>query len=83
MPKFKNITIKKKGGGKRTQRVQVLSSGKYKFVKNKTKRKTTTRKRRTTRKGDLTLKRTKAYTKSKRKVRKKRNTNKADSAWNF
>lgn len=33
--KFKNIKIKKKGGGTRTQRVQVLASGKYKFVKNK------------------------------------------------
>lgn len=34
MPKFKNITIKKKGGGTRKQRVKVLKSGKYKFVKN-------------------------------------------------
>lgn len=31
---FKNITIKKRGGGTRTQRVKVLASGKYKFVKN-------------------------------------------------
>lgn len=31
---YKNIRIKKKGGGYRTQRVQVLSNGKYKFVKN-------------------------------------------------
>ena len=37
MPKFKNIRIKKRGGGYRTQRVQVLASGKYKFVKNKKK----------------------------------------------
>lgn len=37
MPKFKNIRIKKKGGGSRMQRVQVLASGKYKFVKNTTK----------------------------------------------
>lgn len=35
MPKYKNIRIKKKGGGTRIQRVQVLASGKYKFVKNK------------------------------------------------
>ena len=35
LPTFKNIRIKKKGGGFRTQRVQVLASGKYKFVKNK------------------------------------------------
>lgn len=34
MVSFKNIRIKKKGGGTRTQRVQVLASGKYKFVKN-------------------------------------------------
>lgn len=34
MPTFKNISIKKKGGGTRKQRVQVLASGKYKFVKN-------------------------------------------------
>ena len=31
---FKNIKIKKKGGGTRTQRVKVLASGKYKFVPN-------------------------------------------------
>lgn len=34
MSKFKNITIKKVGGGTRKQRVKVLASGKYKFVKN-------------------------------------------------
>ena len=38
MTKFKVITIKKRGGGTRKQRVQVLSSGKFKFVKNKTTR---------------------------------------------
>jgi len=32
---FKIITIKKRGGGIRKQRVEVLSSGKFKFVKNK------------------------------------------------
>ncbi len=32
---FKVITIKKRGGGKRKQRVKVLASGKFKFVKNK------------------------------------------------
>jgi len=31
---FKIITIKKRGGGTRKQRVQVLASGKFKFVKN-------------------------------------------------
>jgi len=35
MTKFKVITIKKRGGGTRKQRVQVLASGKFKFVKNK------------------------------------------------
>ena len=31
---FKNIRISKRGGGTRLQRVKVLASGKYKFVKN-------------------------------------------------
>ena len=34
---IKTITIKKKGGGTRQQKVQVLKSGKYKFIKNTTK----------------------------------------------
>lgn len=34
MAKFKNIRIKKRGGGTRFQKVKVLASGKYKFVKN-------------------------------------------------
>lgn len=34
MAKTKNIRIKKKGGGFRLQKVQVLRSGKYKFIKN-------------------------------------------------
>ncbi len=34
-PGFHNIRIKKPGGGTRTQRVKVLASGKFKFVKNK------------------------------------------------
>ena len=34
MPTYKNIRIKMKGGKTRLQRVQVLASGKYKFVKN-------------------------------------------------
>ncbi len=33
-PKFRNIKIKKPGGGFRMQRAQVLKSGKLKFVKN-------------------------------------------------
>ena len=35
MPKFKNIRVKMKNGKSRLQRVQVLKSGKYKFVSNK------------------------------------------------
>jgi hypothetical protein len=38
MVKTKTIRIKKKGGGTRLQRVQVLASGKYKFLKNLTRR---------------------------------------------
>ena len=34
---FKNIRIPKRGGGTRLQRVKVLKSGKYKFVKNPSK----------------------------------------------
>ena len=34
MTTYKNIRIPKRGGGTRLQRVQVLASGKYKFVKN-------------------------------------------------
>lgn len=47
MATYKNIRIKKRGGGTRLQRVQVLASGKYKFVKNisKSSTKTTTKKK--------------------------------------
>jgi len=41
MPTYKNIRIKMKNGKTRLQRVQVLASGKYKFVKNLVKGKTT------------------------------------------
>lgn len=34
MPTYKNIRIKMKNGKSRLQRVQILASGKYKFVKN-------------------------------------------------
>ena len=83
MPKYKTIRIKKAGGGTRLQRVQVLASGKYKFVKNSTKsRKTTTRTRRTTRKGDLTLQRKRAFPSKKKSKATKRKPNK-DSMWNW
>lgn len=36
---YKNIRIAKRGGGTRLQRVRVLASGKYRFVKNLTKSK--------------------------------------------
>lgn len=48
---FKTITIKKRGGGTRKQKVKVLSSGKFKFVKNSTK---STSKRRTTKRKSTT-----------------------------
>ena len=41
---FKNIRIKMKSGKSRTQRVKVLASGKYKFVKNVSKTTSRTRK---------------------------------------
>ena len=43
MATYKNIRIKKRGGGTRLQRVQVLASGKYKFVKNISKSSTKTK----------------------------------------
>ncbi|GAH95036.1 unnamed protein product [marine sediment metagenome] len=59
MPTFKNIRIKKRSGGTRLQRVQVLASGKYKFVKNLVKGKSTKsgRKANSKRKTNVTNKR--------------------------
>lgn len=34
MPTYKTITVPTRGGGSRKQRVRVLASGKYKFVRN-------------------------------------------------
>jgi hypothetical protein len=51
MAVYKTITLKKRGGGTRKQRVKVLSSGKFQFVKNikekvkSTKKKVYTKKR--------------------------------------
>ena len=45
---FKNIRIKMKGGKTRTQRVKVLASGKYKFVKNIKSKRSTTKSRKST-----------------------------------
>jgi len=59
---IKTITIKKRGGGTRKQKVMVLKSGKFKFIKNTTKttpkkRSKSTTKRRTSGRGkDLTRK---------------------------
>lgn len=52
MATYKNIRIKMKGGKSRLQRVKVLASGKYKFVKNLTKRGRKTPTRRTRRKSN-------------------------------
>lgn len=85
MPKYKTIRIKKAGGGTRLQKVQVLASGKYKFVKNSTKSRKTT-----TRKGMIRKTARRAYevgTRKRRVVcrtvkRRKRKTNK-DSMWSW
>ena len=42
MPTFKNIRIKMKDGKTRLQRVKVLKSGKFKFVKNLTRKRRST-----------------------------------------
>jgi len=68
MPKYKTIRIKKSNGGTRLQKVMVLASGKYRFVKN------------SKRKGGVRKTARRAYTGIKRKVRRK--TNK-DSMWNW
>jgi hypothetical protein len=61
MPKTKTIRIKKPSGGTRLQRVQVLASGKYKFIKNTTKGMV----RKTRKAGRL------AFEKTKKKVKRK------------
>jgi len=51
MTTYKNIRLKMKGGKTRLQRVMVLASGKYKFVKNLTKKRSgSPKKSKTTRK---------------------------------
>ena len=72
MPKYKNIRIKKRGGGTRLQRVQVQASGKYKFVKNTGTRSSTKRKT-SKRKVNKTAKRRRRYKKkTNRKSTKRR-----------
>jgi len=67
MVTYKNIRIKKPGGGTRLQRVKVLANGKYRFVKNTTR--STPKKRRSTR-TTRTRTRTRRTYNPKRKVRK-------------
>jgi len=55
MPTFKNITIKMKGGGSRKQRVKVLKSGKFRFVKNLTKSKSKRTKKTTPKRSRRTM----------------------------
>lgn len=57
----KTITIKKRGGGTRKQKVKVLSSGKFKFIKN-----SATSVKRIKRRGKIKLK----MTRTKRVIRK-------------
>ena len=66
---LKTIRIKKPGGGSRLQKVKVLASGKYRFVKNTTKGMV----RKTRKKGRL------AYEKTKKKVKRKTSKPKAKS----
>ena len=68
--KTKTIKIKKKGGGTRLQKVQVLASGKYKFIKN-TARKVKSKVKSSTKKGQTRKTARKAYENGK-KVNKKR-----------
>ena len=67
--KIKTIKIKKPGGGTRLQKVMVLASGKYKFVKNTTKGMV----RKTRKAGRL------AYEKTKRKTKRKSSKPKSKS----
>ena len=66
---LKTIRIKKPGGGTRLQKVKVLASGKYRFVKNTTKGMV-----RKTRKAGR-----KAYEKTKRKTKRRLSKSKAKS----
>jgi hypothetical protein len=66
---LKTIRIKKPGGGTRLQKVKVLASGKYRFVKNTTKGMV----RKTRKKGRL------AYEKTKKEVKRKSSKPKSKS----
>lgn len=68
---LKTIRIKKSGGGTRLQKVKVLASGKYRFVKNTTKGMV----RKTRKAGRL------AYQKTKRKTKRKTSQPKARKSY--
>jgi len=75
MPTYKNIRVPKRGGGTRMQRVQVLASGQYKFVKNLSKSnpsrgKTTTKRKTTLKKGGRNMAKGKSLYKSMVKIAK-------------
>jgi len=73
----KTIRIKKRGGGTRLQRVKVLASGKFKFIKNKSKsvkkaivkRRKTTKTRRKSQQRNTTKRRSKSVAKKSRRRR--------------
>jgi len=69
----KIITIKKRGGGTRKQRVKVLASGKFKFIKNK---KSSTKRKAPKRKSAPKRKAPKRRSAPKRKVNKKKKVQK-------
>ena len=69
-------------GKKKGSRAEKMAIAKAQRARKKPKRKPTTRKRRTTRKGDLTLRRQRAYEPTRRFGVRSRKTNK-DSMWNW
>lgn len=73
MVKYKNIRIPKRGGGSRLQRVQVLASGKYKFVKNPKSKSRSTRTK-TTRRKSNPKRRKRTTARRKRKSRRQKFT---------
>jgi hypothetical protein len=72
MARLKNIRIKKRGGGFRVQRVRVLRSGKFRFVKN-TGRKTSRSRKRVSRRA-TTKRRTFKVARRRRVVRRRKSS---------
>jgi hypothetical protein len=81
MPKFKNVKVKKRGGGFRMQRAQVLASGKLEFVKNISKRSSSSTKKKSTskRKRSSVRKVIKRVTTSRPMARRRRSTRRTSS----